>query len=157
VLIPVEVQSLSVDVRTANWDADAADDGLEVRLFPRAADGTLVPVVGSVRVRLIGQRVATAGARDQRLDAPLFPEIGHWSVPVRPWQFDDWGAVQRFPWQRVDPQLAPGIGFDGQVLVELGATGGRTFRATAPVRLKSPTPLEERWQAVHGRRAPFGR
>jgi hypothetical protein len=149
-LIPLEAQSLSIDVKTANWDADAEDDGVEVRLFPRAANGMLAPVVGAVRVRLIGQHVATAGARDLRIGRPLFPELGQWSVLVRPWQFDDWGAVRRFPWQRIDPQSDLSVGSDGQVIVELGVTGGRTLRASAPVRLRSPSPLQQQWQALEG-------
>lgn len=137
VVIPVEIASLAVEVRPANWDADAEDDGLEVRLFPRTVGGILVPATGSVRVRLAGRRMMAADSRDLTLERSIRTELGHWSVPVRMCDYDDWGAVVRLPWQRVDPQCEPGFSVETEAIVEFGANGGRTFRAATGVPLRA--------------------
>lgn len=150
VLIPVEVRSLDIDVRAARWESRLAEDGLEVRLFPRTADGMLVPAEGSARVRLIARRVTSGRQRIRQSTDPLFPEIGQWLTPVRRWDFRDWGATYHLPWQRVDPTTDRTLSGDAQVVVDFGVRGGRTFHATAPVTLRTLSPLQQEWQSLGG-------
>ena len=51
------VRSVDFSARIANWDADAAADGLLLTVFPLDADGNAVAVSGTIEVNLIGFRV----------------------------------------------------------------------------------------------------
>ena len=169
---PHRVQSLEIDARIANWDADAEMDGLEIRISPLGPHGTVVPVSGSLRVRLTGQRVrgrrlregfseTLGGIHDRHRighhvrgtrSREQFPEIGRWSHPVHPLQFDPYGAVFRLPFRTVQPGLD--LEFDpyGQLHAQFTAPMHGSFAASIPVRIRAFSPVRDRLQLYYDRR-----
>ncbi|MEX0586420.1 MAG: hypothetical protein WD176_07240 [Pirellulales bacterium] len=133
------VCALAIEASIGNWDADAEQDGLVVRVQPRDEEDQIVPADGTLEVRLIGvsgERRASptnlARARDNQR-----PIIGHWTVALSADQFGPHGAVVRLPFQAVDPQLDPHVRSLGTVQADFTVPGQDVFQARAElVRLR---------------------
>lgn len=140
------IHTLAINVAVANWDADFPNDGLEVRIYPMTADREVVPLDGSITVRLLGRNV-----RANRLEE-RFPTIGTWNVDVRQKDFAASEPIFRLPFQQVDPESDLGIGIYGEVKALLNVPGQGSFEASAPVRLRGRSPLRRRIELRERRR-----
>jgi hypothetical protein len=137
---PNRVASLEIEARMANWDADAAPDGLELRIRPLDAHGRTLRVDGDLDVRLVGQRIAGPNAPG------AFPELGHWSELIRAEEVKPFGATYRLPFRAVHPEVDLGFSPDGVVHARLGVPGQGVFEASAPVYLRTPGRLRDQLQ-----------
>jgi hypothetical protein len=145
-----KVQSLHIEAAVANWDADVEIDGLELRVFPCAADGEIVPTHGMISVRLIGHYPYPTNRKD------AFRELARWGKKVRTTDYGDWGAVYRFPFQNVHPEFDLASSADGLVHCKLGVPGQGNFEASVPISLRPYNPLREQLQ-LHQRKRFFPR
>lgn len=141
------VQSLAIDARLANWDADPEADGLIVDVYPLDADGRVVPVRGSLEVNLTGWR--KTGSRPRR---PL-ARIGRWTQRVDPSDFDSGVAHYKLAFQAVHPEFDLDWVSHGEVHARLGVPGHGAFEAIAgSVRIRSYSPIRDQLQHLSGRR-----
>lgn len=141
------VQSLAIDARVANWDADPEVDGLIVDVYPLDAEGHVVPVRGSLEVNLTGWR--RTGSRSRR---PL-ARIGRWTKRVDPSDFDAGVAHYKLAFQAVHPEFDLDWVSYGEVHARLGVPGHGTFEAIGgSVRIRSYSPIRDQLQHLSGRR-----
>jgi hypothetical protein len=139
-----DVQSLQVAAAVSNWDADAEVDGLEVRVRPISASGSLTPVEGLLQVRLMGQR--TNGADRQR----GFGELARWSRSVRSQDFSRDGAICQLPFRTMRPEVDLDVRSEALVHVRLSAPGQGVFQASTPVRIRTYSLLRDLLQLHEG-------
>lgn len=144
----LRVQSLAIDATIANWDSDAEVDGLEVRVYPQAADGSAVPINGQIVVRLFGQRFSYIEIRED------VTEIGKWTERLRPRQFTaaDGSAVIRLPFRVLHPEFDLDVRWFGQVNATLNVAGQGVYDASVPVVLRSFSPLRDYLHLYRGER-----
>jgi hypothetical protein len=133
------VRSLSVDVRFANWDADADDDGLAVMIAPLDELGRGVAADGTLTVDLI----AMTGKR-----RPLWPPVAHepdverpvlesWTVQLSPRDFVDGLATVKLEFTHGDPAANPLVHSLGVVRARFASPGSDVVEAVVdPVRLR---------------------
>jgi hypothetical protein len=141
------LQSLAIEARMANWDADPEADGLIVDVYPLDAEGRVVPVRGSLEVNLTGWR--KSGSRSSR---PL-AQIGRWAQRVDPSDFDAGVAHYKLAFQAVHPEFDLDWASHGEVHARLGVPGHGAFEAMAgSVRIRSYSPIRDQLQHVSGRR-----
>jgi hypothetical protein len=129
------VVSLDVEARVANWDQDAAIDGVEIRVFPRNTFGEIVPVSGQITARLV--------ARDRLPvdEASAFPQFGNWSLQTDTSDFRPYGAVYRLPFRSRHPDQLFSLEPHGLVEVTLFASGQGRFNADAPIYIQRFNPV----------------
>ena len=140
--LPAEpaVVTLRIEARVTNWDADAASDGLELRLLPLGPSGNVVPVEGHLAVTLIGKRY-----RGPRGEGP-YAVLGNWSQHVRAADFGPSGPIYRLPFQSVDPGRDRTFSSHGLVEAQLSTFRQGRLDAAVPARLRGDDPLGlERW------------
>jgi hypothetical protein len=137
---------LAMEASLANWDADAFADGVELHVYPRSALGQLVSTDGMLHVRLLGRSVLGP------YDRELFPELDRWGVRVARGDFENSGAIYRLPLQRMRPEFDLDIAVFGELLVRLDVPGEGSFSASAPLRLRTRSPLRDELQLYEGRR-----
>lgn len=147
----VRVQSLAVEAAVANWDQDAEWDGIELRVLPRAADGIILPVTGTVAVDLIG-----------RLHFPErttrgFPKLGTWSQAVRAHDFGSRGSIYHLPFPGTDLGTNLQLQSWGRLEVTLQVPRQGVFQATTPVRLRTFDPVRDAWYEHQRHYDSFGR
>jgi hypothetical protein len=135
-----KVCSLRIEATLARWDQYVDATGLEVRIFPLAQDGSVVPVDATLDVRLIGMRVGGPSTRD------VFPELGSWGEMVQGSDYGTWGAVYRFRFQNVHPEFDFNFSASGLVNVKLGVSGQGIFEASEPVTLRTSSWLRAELQ-----------
>ncbi len=145
------VASLAIDAWTANWDADAEVDGLIVEVTPCDAEGVLVPVWGTLEVRLSAQRRA-GGKYPEPFDMRQ-----RWTEQVRPSDFGRGAAAARyrlgFTPSASNPEFDGAVARYGAVVVELSVPGQGTYSATASsVRLRPPSPVRDALERATGER-----
>lgn len=140
------VTQIAFDAWVANWDADVEADGLLVELMPRAADGTIVPVSGTVEVELLGlQRRVFSQAPHSGGDS--LELIERWTRHVRPEETGSAGIVLQLPFGAIHPELHPDwlAWWYGLVHVRLSVPGQGVFDASRDgVRLRPWAPVRDR-------------
>ncbi len=141
-----EVLSLQIFAELANWDRDVEPDGFEVSVLPLDRDRNIVPVAGSVMMRLIGER-------QRRPDGQrLFSDLQRWSVRAQGRDFGPEGAIFQFPFQTIHPELDLELLPVAMLNVRLGAFHQGVFEASTPVPLRRFNPVRDRLQSRHGHR-----
>ncbi|MEX2185784.1 MAG: hypothetical protein WD875_03275 [Pirellulales bacterium] len=135
------VRSLSLDVRLANWDADADDDGLVAFVTPLDDTGRPTSATGTLTVDLIG----TTGPRRPNWAATprdineRRPVLETWTVQLVPDDFSgvDGSASVRLPFARGEPADDARLGSFGVVRARFAAPGADLVEAVIdPVRLR---------------------
>jgi hypothetical protein len=147
------VRSLHIEGVVANWDDDVEADGLKLFVFPRAADGRVVPVDGVLDVRLFGHVVGPAKRRSLFPERQLFPELERWSKRLRASDFGPQGAVYKLPFRRIHPEINLNIGADGLLHARLGVSGQGAFDASsATLRIRPSSRFRDQLQHHTDRR-----
>jgi hypothetical protein len=139
------VVSLEIDARLSNWDQDAAADGFEVWVYPLDAARKIVPVEGSLSMRLVGRRRNRRGTIS-------FPDVQRWSTAVRVDDFMSGHHVYRLPFNTVWPDDEFDLSSDAQLIVRLGAQGHGNFEASLPVQLRRLDRMRDDLQLQQGTR-----
>jgi len=133
------VRALSTDIRFANWDADAEDDGLMATIVPLDEHGRALGADGTLTVDLI----AMTGKR-----RPLWPLAAHepdverpvlesWTVQLSPSDFVDGIATVKLEFSHGDPAANPLVHSLGVVRARFASPGSDLVEAVVdPVRLR---------------------
>ena len=131
------VESISVEAHIANWDRDAEDDGIALRVYPRNALGEAVPVSGQLIVELVARNRLPVHNPD------AFPRLGHWSIPVRAEDFEERHGVYRLPYRQ--PRDAKDLTLErhGLVKAALLVFGQGRFEAEATTYLQRFNPVRD--------------
>jgi len=147
VLAGPRVLSTALDATLANWDADVEVDGLIVWITPLDQFGCVVPVDGTLDVRLIAPR---RGLGDR---PEPFRRLGQWTRRVEPCHFGPMGAAYRLPFQAVHPAFDLDVGPKGLVHVRLSVPGHGTLEASATdVRIRPYSAVRDRLLQTTGHR-----
>lgn len=136
----VQVASLDVEARVANWDQDAATDGIEIRVFPRNTFGEIVPVQGQITATLIARNQLPAR------DPEAFPQVGRWSLLADSNDFSSYGAVYRLPFREKHPDEEFSLEPHGLVEVSFYVFGQGRFQSDATVYLRRFNPIRRDMQ-----------
>ena len=134
------VVTLDVEARVANWDQDAATDGVEIRVFPRNTFGEIVPVSGQITARMVARNRLPAD------DANAFPQFGNWSLQADTSDFTPYGAVYRLPFRGRHPEATTSLEPHGLVEVTLFAPGQGRFLADTPLFIQRFNPVRRDMQ-----------
>lgn len=146
------IASLHIEATPANWDRDAATDGLHVRVIPMNAEGLAVRIGGVVDFELIGQRHRTHQRHPLR-DDEAFPTLGRWTIKLAPHETDSWGTVVKLPFRNFHPQTDLDIDVQGLLTARLRVPSVGTFEASdAWVTLRPVNRLRDDHQLWSGRR-----
>ena len=154
------VVQLGLDAYVANWDGDVEVDGLVVEIVPRAADGTIVPVSGTLEVELFGlqRRVFSQAPRS---GGDTLERIERWTRAVRPEEAGPAGYRYTLPFGAVHPELHADwlAWWYGLAHVRLSVPGQGVFEASRDgVRLRPWSPVRDRLErAGMGRMLPSER
>ena len=141
-----EVVCLQIFAELANWDRDVEPDGFEVSVLPLDRDRQIVPVAGSLMMRLIGERKRRPDGQH------LFSDLQRWSVRAQGRDFGPQGGIFRFPFQTIQPELDLELLPVAMLNVRLGAFHQGVFEASIPVPLRHFNPVRDRLQSRHGHR-----
>jgi hypothetical protein len=142
-----QVGSLQIDAELGHWTAGVETSGIVVCIHPTTADGSLMPVDGTLAVDLIGQTPASQGQGDG------LSTLGRWTQAVRVADFGPLGAVYQFPFQAVHPDFDLELRAHGLVHARLIVPGQGTFEASqAMVRLRPYSSVRDRLQQNTGSR-----
>lgn len=141
------VQSLEVRAWPANWDEDAALDGLQLQVVPLNAAGEVVPVAGSLNVQLVARGFNNYRERD------TVKPVERWSRKLETREFTRDGAVVNLEFDRIDPEKDLNLIPVGLLNVELGVSGQKVFRASqAEVWFRPPSYIRDELQLHTGDR-----
>ncbi|MBI3865867.1 MAG: hypothetical protein HY290_28670 [Planctomycetia bacterium] len=138
------VRALRIEAELANWDGDAEVDGFEVRVYPLAADRSVVPVAGMLRAQLFGQNITP----DQMFE-PMrgdYDRLEQWSQRVSVDDFSAHEAVIRLPFRSIHPEFEVDVRNNGQLNASLSVDGHGVYDATVPVTMRTYSPIRERLQ-----------
>ncbi len=165
--VPAHVQRVSsfeILAKLGNWDRDVEPDGLEVRVNPMTADGNTAAVDGMIKLRLVGRRVASferlesqsafgfrtdSGSPREyapRMNNARYIELGQWNERIRSRDATSSGYLLRLPFRTVHPEYDLDIALDGQLDAHLSVQGQPILEATAPLQLRTFSPLREELQ-----------
>ncbi|MBP86708.1 MAG: hypothetical protein CMJ64_08330 [Planctomycetaceae bacterium] len=131
------VQAIDVEARVSNWDRDAVDDGIEVRLHTRNIYGTAVPVSGQLIVEFVGRK------RLPLHDAKAFPQLGRWSLRVDADDFGPHGAVYQLPYRHSGRATNLTLNTHGLVTAKLFVFGHGRFEAETPIYVQRFNPVRD--------------
>ena len=148
-----QVQSLQIHAEVANWDRDAAIDGIRLLVQPLHHSGAVMPVDGHLNVKLFGQAfLKTSGIRDSRtFDA--FPTLGQWTQRVRKQDFGANGAVYQFRFHRTHPEVQTSLSAFGLTHARLSVSGQGTVDASDAMTQIRPFSVYRDWhQQLTGNR-----
>lgn len=140
------VVQLSLDAYVANWDGDVEVDGLVVELAPRAADGTIVPVSGTLEVELWGLQ-RRVFSQSPHSGGDTLERVERWTRAVRPEEVGVSGFRCTLPFGAIHPELRPDwlAWWYGLVHVRLCVPGQGIFDASRDgVRLRPWSPVRDR-------------
>jgi hypothetical protein len=138
-LVIGHVQSIWADARLANWDADAAFDGLLLRVVPLDCFGAPVPVTGTVEAQLWDDRARQPRSLGRWVCAVAFAHLP-FARPHDP----RWPPfVHRLPFQADDPQMDGTISRLGTLRVVLTVPGQGVFEYQ--VRDVALRPFSQPW------------
>lgn len=142
------VKSLAMEAFLANFDSDAAPDGLEVAVAALDGEGRPVHVRGNLAVRLWGEREPHGPRGSQS----RFVELERWNQPVERDDFDHGVAVYHLRFRTVRPELELDIWPEAAVNARLSAHGQGVYQASAPAAVRKVYPYRGRVQLFTGRR-----
>lgn len=132
-----QIVALELDAFVANWNSDAASDGLVVTSYGIDANGNQIPLHGSLTAELFvldrvpGDQASTSGGIRKI-------SLGSWSRSV------DGDSVFKFEFQRRDPQLDHSISRYGLLTVRVAVPGQGVFDRTLDgIRTRSFTPVAD--------------
>ena len=134
---PGRVTSLQAVARLAQWDADAAIDGLELHIQPLTIDGRILPVNGTISASL------HAAVRSRYENERPTQELERWSEVIRAADFGPDGAIVRLPFRRSGPDDNLNISSNGRVQVRLGVSGHGAFDAQIPINIRNIDPFQD--------------
>ena len=134
------VTSLDIEARVANWDQDAAIDGVEIRVFPRNTFGEVIPASGQITAQLLARNRLPAHNDN------AFPRIGRWSVRVDTSDFGHHGAVYRLPFRGRHPDKESSLEPHGLVEVSFYVHGQGRFESDATLYLQRFNPIRRDMQ-----------
>ncbi len=134
------VTSLDVETCVANWDQDAATDGVEIRILPRNTFGEVVPASGQITARLV------ASNRHVAHGANAFPQLGRWSLRADANDFGPAGAVYRLPFTGPHPDEEDLLEPYGLIEVSFYVAGEGRFTSDATVLLRTFNPIRRDMQ-----------
>ena len=125
----VRVRSLQiVDACLVNLDRDVEPDGISrSRMAAIGDDGRPTAVRGSLTARLFGEQ------RPNDVAIVAFPELDHWTQPVRPADFVDGVATYELRFRGTAPEWQYDLLPDAVLDVTLGAFGQGNYAASTPV------------------------
>ena len=149
----LRIQSLDVSAEVANWDRDAAIDGIRIFIRPRNAAGDVVPVSGQINIKLFGQAfMQVGGIRDnRRFDA--FPALSEWTQRVCKQDFEIDGAIYQLAFRRTNPEFNRELGSLGLTHVRLSVAGEGVFAASDAMTQVRPFSVYRDWhQQLTGHR-----
>ena len=130
-----QVASLDVVARVANWDEDAATDGVEIRILPRNTFGEVISVSGQITATLLARNQLPAH------DPQAFPQLGRWSLQADSNDFTPAGAVYRLPFRGSHPDAEFSLEPYGLVEVSFYVAGQGRFTSDATVGLQRFNPI----------------
>jgi hypothetical protein len=149
---PDKVQSLFIEARLANWDRDAAADGVELRIVPLTADNRLVAIAGVLQGELVSRNLSPAPREDALVS------LGKWSQQVRVSDFARFsGAFYRLPFSSPHWEPNPTVLSYGWLRVRLQVAGQGQFSAETTVRVRSHNPTRDQVLEYERTHDAFGR
>ena len=144
-----QATSASFVARLANWDADVEPDGYLVELTVYDQFGRPMPVRGSVRARLVGERTTSYLVPGEPV------ELERWSETLEQSQFANGPAVLRLPFRQIRPEHQTEIAPGALLELEVGAFGHGQMAASAAVPTRQFNPVRDRFeQRTDNRFAP---
>jgi hypothetical protein len=138
------VQFIELDAVAANWDQDAAWDGILLRIWPHDQEGRVVQVSGTLTAELVS---------DLHQSGTVTCRLGHWVRAVRSSDYGPDGFSLRLPYQAYTPERLTNtadsnhdIGWLGDVHVRFAVPGHGVFRSSTatPIRLRRFSPARDR-------------
>jgi len=149
------VASIEIEATVANWDNDVEVDGLRVVVTPLAADGTVVPVLGNLDVRLFARTVAQ-GARHHSgtfRQNKQFPELGRWARRVRNSDYGPDGLVYNLPFRSRNAEFDFELATYALANARFSVPGQGSFEASdSMVRLRPYSRFRDYHQPQQGTR-----
>jgi len=140
------VTALEVHARLANLDRSVEPDGISLAVAPIDGHGEIVPVCGSVSVRLVGEFV------DQFTGRVSFAEVESWNTTITESMYADDLAMVRLRFRQLRPEFDLALCTSALLNVRLGVPGVGNFEASAPVELRRFNPFREQLQFYEGSR-----
>lgn len=141
------IQSVQIEGYVANWDQDVSSDGIELHLFPLDAENRVIPVYGSLDIRLFGRALQHAGRKGR------FPQLERWTKKINSSDFKDGQAVFRLTFRKIHPEFDFHIGNDALLHVRLSVPGQGVFEASdALLQLRPPSRFRDQLQQQKGTR-----
>lgn len=138
---------LDVDARVVNFNRSRPTDGLRVWIAPRAADGSIRAVDGTLQVRLWGLPVRRMRSAGEVI------EIGRWSVPLHAAERRTDGYHLTLPFRGRHPEFDTTIAAYGTLDARLVVPGAGVFEADVPMlRVRPYSAVRDRLQLETGRR-----
>lgn len=147
------VRSLQFSTQPANWDADAAIDGLQITVVPTDRWGRLVAVDGQLDLNLLGLTHSPGGQAQPGLSPVEFPVLETWTQTVRRSDFTSAGAFYRLEYRKLRPDIDTDVVPLGLLSGRLTVPGTGTFAASEEVTVFRPySPLRDLHQMFRGTR-----
>ena len=147
------VRSLQFSTQPANWDDDAEVDGLLIQIRPVDEVGRLVPVNGTLDLKLLGLSRTSGGQVQPGLSPVEFPVLDSWSQAVRRADFTNEGAVYRLAFRHYRPDREVSVDPVGLTNARLSVSGVGTFAASEDITLLRPySHIRDQHQMFRGTR-----
>ena len=141
--VPIRPASISILGQLANWDRDAAPEGIEVALMPVDAAGLPAPARGQLELKLIIEQdplIDIGGVSHQ----PAYREIAKKSFSVEVKNFVNGVAIFRLPIRELPTDLPNDVACTGLVHARLSIPGYRVLSASdSQVMLRDMTRFRE--------------
>lgn len=148
-----QITHIDVGACTANWDADPADDGLELWLRVHDAGQSLRHVPGQLTVRLTGILQPDQTSRYAASRRNPVKLLESWSVPVGLHQFYEGAAVVKLPFRKFNPQEEIAVAPWGGIEASFSVSSVGVFRAhLTDIALRQPSLFRDDLQLTTGRR-----
>lgn len=147
------VRSLQFMTQPANWDNDAEIDGLLIQIRPIDQSGQLVPVNGTLDLKLTGLSRTLGGQVQHGLSPVEFPVLETWSRKIHLTDFTNAGAVYRLEFQHYRPERDVSVDPIGLTNARLIVPGVGTFAASEDLTLLRPySQIRDQHQMFRGTR-----
>lgn len=151
------VRSLQFFTQAANWDNDAEIDGLLIQIRPVDEVGRLVPVNGTLELKLMGLSRTLGGEVQQGLSPVEFPVLDTWSQIVSRADFNNEGAVYRLAFRHYRPGRDVSVDPVGLSKARLAVPGVGAFDASEDVTVLRPySYIRDQHQMFRGTRMLSG-
>ncbi|MDA1233148.1 MAG: hypothetical protein O2856_20480 [Planctomycetota bacterium] len=151
------VRSLQFFTQPANWDNDTEIDGLLIQIRSVDEVGRLVPVNGTLELKLMGLSQTLGGQVQQGLSPVEFPVLDTWSQTVRRADFTNEGAVYRLEFRHYRPGRDVSVDPVGLSKARLAVPGVGAFDASEDVTVLRPySYIRDQHQMFRGTRMLSG-